>query len=148
LIFWRSKWPGSNWPPSQSSISWRSLCFGVFVVAPDAATVFRRTGVLSIQTNRILVFRVSGQGLLDHYFMSEAPIAQAGACQRCGCRQYHWQGRGRPIKRQVSMGNYLPQERTNGQQKHRDCWRFEVAPKTPEPKRTVSPNLTPSRSRH
>jgi hypothetical protein len=43
-----------------------------FVVAPDAATVFRRTGVLSIQANRILLFRVSGQDLLDHYFMRPA----------------------------------------------------------------------------
>lgn len=37
-----------------------------FVVAPDAATVFRRTGVLSIQANRILLFRVIGKNLLDH----------------------------------------------------------------------------------
>ena len=29
-----------------------------FVVAPDAARVFRRTSVLSIQANRILLFRV------------------------------------------------------------------------------------------
>jgi hypothetical protein len=36
------------------------------LVAPDAATVFRGTGVLSIQANGILLFRVSGQGLLDH----------------------------------------------------------------------------------
>ena len=43
-----------------------------FVVAPDAAAVFRRTGVLPIQANRILLFRVSGQGLLDHYFMRPA----------------------------------------------------------------------------
>ena len=42
------------------------------VVAPDAAAVFRRTGVLSIQANRILLFRVSGQDLLDHYFMRPA----------------------------------------------------------------------------
>ena len=39
-----------------------------FVVAPDAATVFRRTSVLSIQANRILLFRVSGKNFLDHYF--------------------------------------------------------------------------------
>jgi hypothetical protein len=38
------------------------------VVAPDAATVFRRTGILSVQANRVLL-RVSGQGLLGHYFM-------------------------------------------------------------------------------
>ena len=43
-----------------------------FVVAPDAATVFRRTGVLPIHANCILLFRVSGQGLLDHYFMCPA----------------------------------------------------------------------------
>ena len=43
-----------------------------FVVAPDAATVFRRTGVLSIQANRILFLRISRQGLLDHYFMCPA----------------------------------------------------------------------------
>jgi len=43
-----------------------------FVVAPDAATVFRRTGVLSIQANRILLFRVSGKNLLDHYFVYPA----------------------------------------------------------------------------
>jgi hypothetical protein len=43
-----------------------------FVVALDAATVFRRTGVPSIQANRILLFRVSGQDLLDHYFMRPA----------------------------------------------------------------------------
>src|SRR5260370_19255282 len=43
-----------------------------FVVAPDAATVFRRTGVLSIQANRILLFRVSGKNLLDHYFVCPA----------------------------------------------------------------------------
>jgi hypothetical protein len=33
-----------------------------FVVAPDAATIFRRTSVRSIQANRMLRFRVSGQG--------------------------------------------------------------------------------------
>jgi len=43
-----------------------------FVVALDAATVFRRTGVLSIQANRILLFRVSGKNLLDHYFVCPA----------------------------------------------------------------------------
>src|ERR1700692_556436 len=42
------------------------------VVAPDAATVFRRTGILSVQANRVLLFRVSCQGLLDHYFMRPA----------------------------------------------------------------------------
>jgi hypothetical protein len=42
------------------------------VVAPDAATIFRRTGVLSIQANRILLLRISRQGLLDHYFMCPA----------------------------------------------------------------------------
>ena len=43
-----------------------------FVVAPDAAAVFRRTGVLPIQANRVLLFRISGQGLLHHYFMCPA----------------------------------------------------------------------------
>jgi hypothetical protein len=43
-----------------------------FVVAPDAATVFRRTGVLSIQADRILHFRVSGKDLLDDDFMRPA----------------------------------------------------------------------------
>src|SRR5258707_15073318 len=31
-----------------------------------------RTGVLSIQANRILLFRVSGKNLLDHYFVCPA----------------------------------------------------------------------------
>ena len=43
-----------------------------FVVAPDAATVFRRTGVLSIQANCIPIVRVGGQGLFDDYFMHPA----------------------------------------------------------------------------
>src|SRR5260370_4224084 len=39
----------------------------------------------------------TGQDRLEN--ASEEPIAQAGACQRCGFRQYHWRGRRRPIKR-------------------------------------------------
>ena len=42
------------------------------VIAPDPATVFRRTGVPSIQANRILRFRVSGKDLLDYDFMRPA----------------------------------------------------------------------------
>ena len=43
-----------------------------FVVAPDAATVFRWTGILSMQANRILLVRVSGQGLFDDHFVHPA----------------------------------------------------------------------------
>jgi hypothetical protein len=43
-----------------------------FVVAPDPATVFRRTGVLSSQANRVLLFRVSGKDLLNYDLMRPA----------------------------------------------------------------------------
>jgi hypothetical protein len=36
-----------------------------FVVAPDPAAVFRRTGVLSIQANRILLFGVTSRTRLE-----------------------------------------------------------------------------------
>ena len=42
------------------------------VVAPNAAAIFRRTGVFSIQANRMLLLRVRGKDLMDDDFMRPA----------------------------------------------------------------------------
>jgi len=42
------------------------------VVTKDAAAVFWRTGVLSIQANRTSLFRISSQNFFHHYFVFPA----------------------------------------------------------------------------
>ena len=43
-----------------------------FVVAPDAAAVFRRTGLLTGQANRTLLFKASEHDFFDHHAMFPA----------------------------------------------------------------------------